>query len=289
MAQPNNSNIMKNSRLIWAIAIVVLLIVLVPTCLVKCTTVDNSEVGIKFKKFSLTEQGTLKATPVTGFVFYNPITTAVFTYPVFIQRVDYQPFNVTTKDAAVFSMDPVLAYQINRDSATAIFTKYRKSLKDIEAGYMRTCIYDAYRIIANNYTSDELMASRAKFESEVRTMLDKSLGTEGFIVTEFTSQITPPESLSNAIEAKNQAIQESLKAENLIKQAEANAKIEIAKAEGQAKALKIQADGEAYYNRTVAASLNELLVRQDAIEKWDGKLPKYTGGAIPFIGASVNK
>lgn len=259
-------------------------IIVMCTCVVRCTVVDNSEVGIKFKRFSLTEQGTLKATSVTGFVFYNPITTAVFKYPVFIQRVDYAPFTVTTKDAAVFSMDPVLAYQLNRDRATDVFTKYRRSLNDIESGYMRTCIYDAYRITANNYTSDELMASRAKFEAEVRVMLDNSLGNEGFVVTEFTSQITPPESLSAAIEAKNQAIQESLKAENLIKQAEANAKIEIAKAEGMAKALKIQADGEAYYNRTVAASLNELLVRQDAIDKWDGKLPTYNGqGALPFI------
>ena len=249
-----------------------------------CTVVDNSEVGIKFKKFSVTEQGKLKTTPVTGFTFYNPITTSVYTYPVFIQRVDYAPFSVTTKDAAVFTMDPVLAYQLNRDMASDVFAKYRKPLKDIEAGYMRTCVYDAYRITANNYTSDELMASRAKFEAEVRAMLDKSLNAEGFLVTEFTSQITPPQSLSAAIEAKNQAIQESLKAENLIKQAEANAKIEIAKAEGIAKALKIQADGEAYYNKTVAASLNELLVRQDAIEKWDGKLPEYNGGgALPFI------
>ncbi|MBQ0079995.1 MAG: prohibitin family protein [Alistipes sp.] len=265
-------------------------LIVMPTCVVQCTTVDNSEVGIKFKRFSITDQGKLEATPVTGFVFYNPITTRVFTYPVYIQRVDYEPFSVTTKDAAVFSMDPVLAYQLDRNRATDVFTKYRRSLKDIEAGYMRTCVYDAYRITANNYTSDELMASRAKFEAEVRRMLDSSLGVEGFIVTEFTSQITPPASLSQAIEAKNQAIQESLKAENLIKQAEANAKIQIAKAEGEARALKIQADGEAYYNRTVAASLNELLVRQDAIEKWDGKLPQYTGSnAIPFINASVNR
>lgn len=262
-------------------SIFLLALILVMSC---CTVVDNSEVGIKFKKFSLTEQGKLVASPVTGFVFYNPVTTSVYTYPVFIQRVDYQPFSVTTKDAAVFTMDPVLAYQINRDRATDIFAKYRRPLKDIEAGYMRTCVYDAYRITANNYTSDELMASRAKFEAEVRLMLDTTLGSEGFVVSEFTSQITPPASLSQAIEAKNQAIQESLKAENLVKQAEANAKIAIAKAEGEAQALKIQADGEAYYNRTVAASLNELLVRQDAIEKWDGKLPEYTGGgALPFI------
>lgn len=275
---------MQRNKLISIAVALIAVIIIVPTCLVQCTVVDNAEVGIKFKRFSLTDQGTLKATPVTGFVFYNPISTAVFTYPVFIQRVDYEIFSVTTKDAAVFAMDPVLAYQVERSRATDIFAKYRKPLRDIESGYMRTCVWDAYRITANNYTSDELMASRAKFEAEVRAMLDASLGSEGFIVTEFTSQITPPASLSAAIEAKNTAIQESLKAENLIKQAEANAKIEIAKAEGTAKALKIQADGEAYYNRTVAASLNELLVRQDAIEKWDGKMPTYNGsGVLPFV------
>lgn len=275
---------MENKKIISLLTSIFLVVLILPLCVVRCTTVDNSEVGIKFKKFSLTEQGKLNATPVTGFVFYNPITTSVFKYPVFIQRVDYQPFTVTTKDAAVFSMDPLLAYQLDRSRATDVFAKYRRSLQDIEAGYMRTCIYDAYRITANNYTSDELMASRAKFEAEVRSMLEKSLVEEGFVVTEFTSQITPPASLSAAIEAKNQAIQESLKAENLVKQAEANAKIEVAKAEGEAKALKIKADGEAYYNRTVAASLNELLVRQDAIEKWDGKLPQYNGGtSTPFI------
>lgn len=273
---------MKISSVILKICIAGLVVLMFSlTC---CTVVDNSEVGIKFKKFSLTEQGKLVATPVTGFTFYNPITTAVYTYPVYIQRVDYSPFSVTTRDAATFSMDPLLAYQLDRSKATEVFAKYRRPLRDIESGYMRTCIYDAYRITANNYTSDELMASRARFEAEVREMLDRSLGSEGFIISEFTSQITPPQSLSAAIEAKNQAIQEALKAENLIKQAEANAKIAIAQAEGEAKALKIKADGEAYYNRTVAASLNELLVRQDAVEKWDGKLPTYNGaGAIPFL------
>lgn len=252
-----------------------------------CTMVDSSEVGIKFKKFGLTEQGTLAATQVTGLTIYNPITTAVFTYPTYIQRVDYRPFTVTARDAAVFTMDPVLAYQVNRDMAVQIFAKYRRPLSDIEAGYIRTCVYDAYRITANRFTSDSLMANRGAFEAEVRLMLDKSLGLEGFVVSEFTSQITPPESLSKAIEAKNEAIQEALKAENLVKQAEAQAKIAIAQAQGEANALKIKADGEAYYNRTVAASLNELLVRQDAIEKWDGKLPTYTGGnaPLPFIDA----
>ena len=263
---------MKKNKTVSIIGLIVAaLIVLIFSC---TKMVDNSEIGIKFKKFSLTDQGQLIATEVTGLIFYNPVTTRVFTYPVYIQRVDYQPFTVTTKDAAEFTMDPMLAYQLERDKASYVFNKYRRDLREIENGYMRTCIYDAYRISANNYTSDELMANRAKFEQEVRQMLIHSLGSEGFNVQEFTSRITPPKSLSAAIEAKNQAIQEALKAENLVKQAEANAQIAIAKAKGEAEATKVKADAEAYYNRTISASLSPLIVQEDWIEKWDGKLPE---------------
>lgn len=249
-----------------------------------CTIIDSSEVGIKFKKYSVTEQGKLDAHPTSGWIVYNPINTGVYTYSVTIQEVDYQPFTVTTKDAAIFAMDPMLAYQINRDKAIDIFAKYRKPLKDIEAGFMRTIIYDAYRITANNYNSDELMANRGKFEAEVQAMLDSALLKEGFIVAQFTSQITPPQSLQSAIDAKNKAIQESLKAENLVKQAEANAKIKIAEAEGEAQALIIKSKAEAEANKIIANSLTDNLVQLRAIETWNGILPTYQGGNnIPLI------
>lgn len=268
---------MEDKHIITLVAIA-LIIIIMPTTIVRCTRVDSSEVGIRFNKLSLTEQGKLDASPVTGYVFYNPITTAVNTYPTFVQRVDYEPFTVNTKDAAIFTMDPTMAYYLNRDKAAEVFFKYRKSLEEIQEGYMRTVIYDAYRVTANAYTSDELMANRVNFEQEVRIMLDSTLTQEGFTVTEFTSQITPPESLRKMIDAKNAAVQAALKAENEVKQAEANAKIAVAKAQGEAKAMKIKADAEAYYNRTISASLSPIVIQEDFIEKWDGKLPTYMMG-----------
>ena len=184
-----------NGKSLFTLIVALLLVVVIPTTMCRCTRVDSSEVGIKFNKLSLTDQGKLDASPVTGYVFYNPITTSVHTYPTYVQRVDYKPFTVNTKDAAIFEMDPTMAYYLNRDMATQVFFKYRKSLQEIEEGYMRTVIYDAYRVAANNYTSDELMANRTKFEQEVRILLDSTLTKEGFTVTEFTSQITPPASL----------------------------------------------------------------------------------------------
>ncbi len=262
-----------------------ILMLMVVATMTSCTLVDSGEVGIRFKKFSLTEQGTLSATPVSGFVTYNPFTESVYTYPVFIQRVDYKPFTVTTKDAAVFTMDPQIAYQLNRDKAKDIFAKYRRPLPDIEAGYMRTCIYDAYRITANNYTSDELMANRGKFEAEVRAMLDVNLGTEGFDINEFTSQITPPQSLQASIDSKNKAIQESLRAKNEVEKAKAEAEIAIAKAEGDAKAKLIVAKAEADANRIIANSLTQALIQTKALDKWDGKVSTVQGNGsiIPIV------
>ncbi len=266
------------------IGAVVLFIILANSC----TTIDSGSVGLRFYKWSSDDDkrggviGTCK-----GWVWYNPVTQNVFEYPIYVQRKTYEPFSVNAKDASTFTMDPTIAYRLDPDMAEKVFVKYRKSLRDIEDGYIRTCIYEAYRTCANQYTSDSLMANRGGFENEVRKRLEQSLSNEGFVVEEFTSQITPPNSLAQAINAKNEAVQNALKAENKVKEAEANAKIEIAKAQGEANALKIKGDGEAYYNRVVAQSLNELLVRQYAIEKWDGKLPTYmTGekGATPFIG-----
>ena len=284
MATPNKSLF---AWIKFAIIFAIVLVI-VPSALIRCTRVDSSEVGVKFNKLSLTDQGTLDATAVTGYVFFCRITTDVFKYETYVQRVDYEPFTVTTRDAAIFTMDPTMAYFLNRSKAVDVFFKYRRPLRDIEDGYMRTVIYDAYRITANGYTSDELMANRAKFESEVRQMLDSTLTVEGFTVTEFTSQITPPESLRQMIEAKNAAVQAALKAENEVKEAEANAKIAVAKAEGEARAMKIKADAEAYYNRTIAASLSPLIVQEDWIEKWDGKLPQVQGSEkmMPVINVS---
>ena len=253
-----------NNKLYRTLAIVggsfVFLIIIFTAC---CTVVDSGEVGIKFHKWSASEQdyGGVEGT-CKGWVFYNPITTNVFTYPTFTQRKQYETFSVNAKDASIFEMDPTIAYRINPEKACDIFVKYRVGVKELEEGYIRTCIYEAYRTCANQNTSDSLMSNRANFERDVRSRLEKSLMAEGFIVEEFTSKITPPSSLTEMIDAKNTAIQSALKAENQVKEAEANAKIEVAKAEGSARAMKIKADAEAYYNRTIAASLSPMIVQE---------------------------
>lgn len=275
----------KLTKALIAIGVVVLVVFIIFfSC---CSVVDAGEVGIKFHKWSTSEQdyGGVEGT-CKGWVFYNPITTDVFTYPTFTQRKQYETIKVNAKDASLFEMDPTIAYRIDPGKACDIYTKYRVGVKELEDGYIRTCIYEAYRTCANQYTSDSLMGNRANFERDVRSRLEKSLMSEGFVVEEFTSKITPPQSLTAMIDAKNAAIQSALKAENQVKEAEANAKIKIAQARGEGDAMKIKADAEAYYNRTIAASLSQQIIMEDFIEKWDGQMPQIVGSGNMMFDVS---
>ena len=269
---------MKNKFSIFALSLITLFVT-------SCTVVDSGEIGIMFHKWSTSQDnyGGVEGT-CSGWVFYNPMSTDIFTYPTFIQRKNYEPFTVNAKDASTFTMDPQLAYRIDPAKACGIFTKYRKPVEELESGYIRTCIYEAYRTCANRYTSDSLMSNRAQFEADVRSRLEKSLQNEGFIVEEFTSAITPPKTLSDMIDAKNKAVQSALKAENEVKEAQANAKIAIAKAQGAAEAKRIAADAEAYANAKIASSITPTLVQKMWVEKWDGDMPTtVTGGSTSMM------
>ena len=87
------------------------------------------------------------------------------------------------------------------------------------------------------------------------------------------------------IDEKNASIQARLKAENEAKQAIAEATVSKAKAGGEAAALLVRTRAEAEANRLKQQSLTPLLVQQQVIQKWDGKLPQY--GTVPQFFKNV--
>ena len=72
-------------------------------------------------------------------------------------------------------MDPTIAYRIDEDKICSIFVKCRKGVLELESGYIRTCIYEAYRMCVNQYSSDSLMSNREPFENDVRSRLDATM------------------------------------------------------------------------------------------------------------------
>ncbi len=281
MEQTDNTTLVKKG-----IKYVLILVAFLALLIIQPFTYENIDagnVGIKINLYG-TNRGVDNITIVTGRVWYNTWTTKIIEFPTFTQSVDYDPFVVTTKDAAEFKVDPKLNYHVNPAMVPQIYRQYRKTLTEIEQQFMRNTIYDAYRIVANSFSSDSVMSNREKFEDRIQIILTKNLSKDGFVYDQLTSAITPPESLRQMIDEKNASIQARLKAENQAKQADAEAKVKVATATGEGQALLIRAKSEAEANRLRQASLTPMLIQQEWIKKWDGKLPTtQAGGSTSFM------
>jgi len=249
---------------------------------VGCERIDAGHVGVKVNLYG-DGKGVDDVTEVTGWVFYNPISTKIVEFPTFMQHKEYkldkenevdESFVVNSKDGSEFHVSPLLNYSVRRERVPYIFAKYRVELSMIESGFLKTAVYDAFRVVANSYTADALISNRQEFEKKVREVLVAQLEPEGFILSQFTSNLIYPQTFKKAIEAKNNAVQTALTAENQVKTAEAEAKIKIARAEGAAKALLTNARAEAESNKLRQQTLTPLLLQQMWIERWNGKLPE---------------
>jgi regulator of protease activity HflC (stomatin/prohibitin superfamily) len=252
-----------------------------------CERIDAGHVGVKVNLYG-DNKGVSDVTEVTGMVFFNPITHNIYEFPTFIQHKEYtgeNSFVVNSKDGSEFHVSPIINYSVQREKVPAIFAKYRRSLEQIEEGFLKTSVFDAFRLATNKYTADELIGNRQAYEIEVRRILESQLLREGFVVNQFTSNLVYPETFKAAIEAKNNAVQAALRAENEVKTAEAQAKIKVATAEGNAQALLTSAKAEAEANRMKQQTLTPLLIQLEFVQKWDGKLPTY--GTVPQLFKNI--
>jgi len=252
-----------------------------------CERIDAGHVGVKVNLYG-DNKGVSDVTEVTGMVFFNPITHSIYEFPTFIQHKEYtgdNSFIVNSKDGSEFHVSPIINYSVQREKVPSIFAKYRRSLDQIEEGFLKTSVFDAFRLATNKYTADELIGNRQGYEVEVRKILEGQLLAEGFVVNQFTSNLVYPETFKAAIEAKNNAVQAALMAENKVKTAEAEAKIKVATAEGNAQAMLTSAKAEAEANRMKQQTLTPLLLQLEYINKWDGKLPVY--GTVPQMFKNI--
>ena len=244
-----------------------------------CERIDAGHVGVKVNLYG-NSKGVSDVTECTGIVFYNPFSTKIYEFPTFIQHKEYKKtadaddsFIVNSKDGSEFSVSPIMNYSVKREKVPAIFAKYRRPLPEIEEGFLKTAVYDAFRLATNKYTADELISNRAVFEVEVRRLLEGQLLKEGFVINQFTSNLIYPNTFKKSIEAKNNAVQAALRAENEVKTAEAQAKIKVATAQGNAQAMLTAAKAEAEANRLKQQTLTPMLLQLEWINKWNGKLP----------------
>lgn len=188
---------------------------------------------------------------------------------------------VNARIAVNYRLDPTKVQEVFR----TIGREYRSVVIDPQ-------VQEAFKQTTAEYTAEELITKREEVKSKARARLLERLKRYNIIVDDFTiiDFDFASQEFKNVIEAKQVAAQEVLKAEQEKQlQAVRNAQA-VAKAEADKTVSITQAQGQAEAQKLQQQSLSELFIQNKAIEKWDGKLPQYSGGgtsALPFIQIPV--
>lgn len=267
-----------------------------------CTRVDPGHVGIKVNLVG-SSRGVDDLHIVTGRVFYNPWTTQVVEFPTFVQRIAWtkdphegspndESFTFNSIEGSPVNVDVAAAVQFNGDLVPDLYVEFRKEAERLVDGYVRDRIRNAFnRVGSTMEVSDIYGAGKSRLIDEVQKMVVGGLEPRGIILTDlsFIGQPRLPanveQSISQVIEAQNQA----LRANEKVAQAKAEAEQVAAKAHGEAQRILLEAEAKAKANRIIAQSITPQLIQFEALTKWNGTLPKVTGGAVPFINIPTSK
>ena len=141
-------------------------------------------------------------------------------------------------------------------------------------------VQEAVKAVTARFTAEELISRRSQVRDEIVLALRERMARHGLVVDEFSIvNFNFSKTFNEAIEAKTTADQLKMKAERDLQRIEVEAKQKISRARAEAEALGMQ-------RQQVTPELLRLRETENqakAIEKWDGRLPTTTGGAIPFL------
>ena len=86
------------------------------------------------------------------------------------------------------------------------------------------------------------------------------------------------EAVENAQIAERNSVAADWNAKAQIVTRRGEGEAELEKAKGEAAAKRLRGDAEEYYNNKIAASLRPIVVQQQYLSRWDGRLPQFMTG-----------
>ena len=225
-----------------------------------------------------------------------PFATGIEEYPVFLKTVvltknptEGSPLNdeinVNSVEGQPISLDVSLSFQLDQSQTPKLYTTFRTDINQITHGYVKQTIRQALQeVVGTEPVADVIGPKKAEATNRVRTLISQRLQPLGFDVRQFTiNELRAPPAVMDAINQKNVMQQQALTAQNELQKNTFNAQGDSIKAAGRAKAITAEAEAQARANELLSRSITPTLVQYQIANKWDGKLPTYSGGGVPMI------
>lgn len=211
-----------------------------------------------------------------GFHFKWPLTQEAIKMTVQTQKYEAKA-SAASQDLQTVSTEVTLNYKITPERVPEIYQKIGVNYQDV---IIQPAIQEVVKASTAKYTAEQLITKRAEVKDLIDIALRDKLLVYGIIVqdtliTNFDFSAT----FNAAIENKVVAEQSALAAKNKLEQVKYEADQQVTAAKGQAEAQALLAQSVTTDTLEYQALLNQKL----AIDKWNGQLPTFTGGATPFI------
>ena len=261
-----------------------------------CDVIEPGHVGIKVNLYG-EQKGVQNYTLRTGAIWYNRFSEQVYEFPTFMQNAvwtqssdeqsptdDSVTFN--SSEGAVVNTDIALSYQIDKDKVPEIFVELRQDADYITHTYMRGKVRDAINRIASTMkVTDVFGEGKQKLLLDAKKELERELGHKGFIIDmiAFVGEMRVDAKVLDSINLTISASQKAIEAQNKVVQSKAEADQKIEEARGEAESITLVAEAKAGANKILTESLSPELLHYEALQRWDGILPKVTGEVIPFL------
>jgi regulator of protease activity HflC (stomatin/prohibitin superfamily) len=261
-----------------------------------CSTVPAGHVGVKV--FLLGgDKGVDSEELGVGRYWIGP-NEDLYIFPTFMQNYVWtkdpaegssndESISFQTADGMTANADVGISYSIDPSKVTQIFQTYRRGVDEITDTFLRNMVRDALVKQASNKPIEYVYgAGKADLMASVQKDVSAQVGSLGIKIDKiyWIGEIRLPPTVIDSINAKNAATQMAQQRQNEVAQAKAEADKKIEDARGTAESILRVADAQAKANKLLAQSLTPEFVQYQAITKWDGILPKFTGSAaVPFV------
>lgn len=219
----------------------------------------------------------VEAQEISGCYFKIPLIDNIIYINNRINKIVIET-TALSKDLQFVSIGVAINYRIS--SAIKL---YQTVGTDFEEIIIDPFAQESIKAVMAKYTAEDLIQYRHDAKDKVCLELSERLAPLHIVLIDFNfvhSDFSPE--FIRAVEEKQIAEQSSKTAHNLTEKVREEALQIRTKAEAEAYALKIKKDSVT--PELIALKKAEALIR--AIEKWDGKLPRVSGGSTPLLNLS---
>jgi regulator of protease activity HflC (stomatin/prohibitin superfamily) len=200
-----------------------------------------------------------------GLHFVIPLVDSVEMLSIRVQKQEI-PTEASSKDLQDVFSDVALNWHILPEKANVVFQQIGDEAAVVES-ILNPAIEEVIKAVMAHYTAEAVITQRDQVKAEVDAGLRSRLAPYNLAIDDVSlTTIHFSQQFREAVEAKQIAVQEAKKAEFEAQKALRQAETEINLAKGTAEAHQI-----------LQITLTPSVLRYEALQKWDGRLPLITG------------